>query len=84
MDSVMYKKFLEIFSDQELQSLIDISDIVSDNLICINTDKYFFEISSVEIYAIENSGKSKIISKEKLFKLLKREPTVSLDKINVN
>ena len=80
----MYKKFLEIFSDQELQSLIDISDIVSDNLICINTDKYFFEISSVEIYAIENSGKSKIISKEKLFKLLKREPTVSLDKINVN
>ena len=84
MTDLKSAEFLNVFSNNELKYLTDISDIVSDNLICINTDKYFFEISSVEIYAIENSGKSKIISKEKLFKLLKREPTVSLDKINVN
>ena len=84
MTDLKSAEFLNVFSNNELKYLTDISDIVSDNLICINTDKYFFEISSVEIYAIGNSGKSKIISKEKLFKLLKREPTVSLDKINVN
>jgi len=84
MTDLIYKKFLNVFSNNELKYLIGKSDIVSDNLICINTDKYLFEISVIKIYAIENSGESQEISKNKLFDILKEEPTLSLNKININ
>jgi hypothetical protein len=84
MTDLIYKKFLNHFSEDELKYLIEISDITSDNLICINTDKYFFEISSIKIYAIENSGESQVISKDKLFDILKEEATVPLERININ
>jgi CTP:phosphocholine cytidylyltransferase-like protein len=75
------------FTKNELTMILANADVISDNSIVLNTDKYFFEINifdeELSIYCYSNKKES-YISKNEFLKLYNKNNIKNLEIITID
>jgi len=71
---IFNKKFLDFFTQNEMDDIVDNSSAISDNSIVIDTKNYFFELSvsdkNIEIFCYADE-KERYINKDEFMALYK-------------
>jgi hypothetical protein len=87
---IFNQKFLEVFSEDELNDIINNATVITKNCIIISTEDHFFELSAdrgdtLDIYCDSNiNDTNKQLTKDEFMKLYKKSPLVEMQHINVD
>ena len=85
-----HKIFLDIFTEKELEDIVEDSIIATSACIIISTDDNYFELSAdtenkLDIYCNSNkNGTEKQLTKEEFMILYKKSPFLKLQHINID
>jgi len=86
----LHQRFLDVFTDEELEDIIENAMVITENCIMINTKDYFFELSSdirdkldIFCYNSINSSEGKL-TKIEFIKLYKSSLLMEMQHINID
>jgi len=85
-----HKRFLDIFTDKELNVIVNNATVVTENCIMINTTNNFFELSAdiggkLYIYCNSNENDTEQqLTKDEFMKLYKSSPLLEMKHINID
>lgn len=88
IEPIFNKKFLDFFTQKEMENIVDASTAISDNSIIVDTQNYFFELSvnnkNIEIFCYTNEGKEKYIDKDEFMQLYKNSTMQKIQHICID
>ncbi len=85
-----HKRFLDIFTDKELNDIVNNATVVTENCIMINTINNFFELSADigdKLYIYCNSNENvteQQLTKDEFMKFYKSSPLLEMKHINID
>ena len=86
----IHQRFLDVFTDVELEDIVENAVVVTNNCIVINTKDYFFELNidsnkEVDIFCYNSvDGSENKLSKLKFMKLYNSNNKEDMDIINID
>lgn len=86
----LHQRFLDTFTIDELNDIIDNATVVTQNCIVISTEDNFFELSAdigdtLDIYCDSNKNDTgRQLTKDEFMKLYKNSPLMKMQHINVD
>jgi len=85
-----HQNFLDTFTIDELNAIVDDATVVTQNCIVISTEDNFFELSAtngnhLDIYCDNNKyDANRQLTKDEFMKLYKNSPMMKIHNININ